>query len=350
MKWFAESDQPRHLISADQFDREDLERLFAEAHTLKGLLSWARRGDNDALRKWMELSARGKKFHLYLTFYEPSTRTRFSMDTAAKQLGMQVSQSENARQFSSGAKGESISRTMENLRGFTPFPIAVVRYDEVGGAQQAIKGAGMMPVINAGDGRGEHPTQALLDCFTIREELGSIDGNTIVFGGDLKYGRTVHSLITMLCLYDEMNFVLCCPEELDLPDEYFDVIEQSRNKVRVIRNPRRALAMADVVYWTRMQKERLPSDFGPKRYKRLRREYRIDNSMMDVLPPTAILLHPQPIDSSQPKLAEIADEVDRHPQARYMQQSWNGVPVRMAIFLAVIEQQESLRKNGQLAD
>jgi aspartate carbamoyltransferase catalytic subunit len=350
MAWYAHSKGPRHLISAEQFDRHDLARLFSHAKLYRDLERRVRRGDPEARRKWRKLKKVGRDYMMYLTFYEPSTRTRISHDTAAQNLGMGVASTENAREFSSGVKGESIEHTMQNLRGFHPLPIAVVRYDEAGGTERAAAAAGMMPVINAGDAHGEHPTQGLLDCFTLLDELGSIDDRTVVLGGDLKHGRTVHSLVIFLCLHTDIRLVLCCPEELDLPQRYLDIITASGNSYEIERDPAAAIQTADVVYWTRLQKERFGKDFSQQAFHDLQLAYRLDSEMTHYLSPRAIIMHPLPINSSNARLAEIACEIDAHPQARYFQQAWNGVPVRMAIFEAIIEQQERLLKEGLLAD
>lgn len=248
-------------------------------------------------------------------FYEPSTRTRLSFEAAAHNLGAQVLSTENARAFSSVAKGESLRDTVRTIQNYADA--LILRYHEIGGAQEAAAVADV-PIINAGDGAGEHPTQALLDLFTIRERVPEVDGITVGFVGDLRYGRTVHSLAKLLSGLHEVKTVAVAPDELQLQDEYApDGLVRATNLGEVIGD-------LDVIYVTRIQKERL-EDPDPQAYERLKEGFVLDAALLADARDTATIMHPLP------RVDEIAADVDADPRAYYFEQAKNGLYVRMAI-------------------
>lgn len=349
MKWYKGSKRPRHVLSAKDFDREDLERLFRRADYFADLMDRAKRGDKQARKDFRKLRKIGRDFFCYMLFYEPSTRTRLSFDTAAKNLGMNVAGSESARHFSSGAKGETVEDTIRNLNGFHPFPLLAMRYDQPKGAAQAAAVAGMMPILNAGDGHGEHPTQACLDLFTIFREFDRLDDLTIVIGGDSLMGRTVHSLVILASLFDNVHFILVSPPDLQLPRKYRRIIRRNGCSFTQETYPLAAMQQADIVYWTRLQRERFPEDFDPDTFAGYQKLYRIDAETMTYMAEHTIVMHPLPRNGDNPALCEIDLEVDQDPRARYFVQAHNGVPVRMALFAAIIKQQKKLWRAGLLA-
>src|SRR5574341_216545 len=229
----------KDIVSVKQFNREDLEYIFAVAHEMRGMVE--RVGTFDLLK--------GKI--LANLFYEPSTRTSSSFTAAMERLGGSVIPINEVR-YSSVSKGESLPDTVRTLECYAD--VIVLRHPEVGSAAIAAKAA-RKPIINAGDGIGEHPTQALLDIFTIREELGRIDGLTVTMLGDLKYGRTVHSLARLLSSYD-VRLAYVAPEILRMPQELIEEIRAKKIAQEQHAQLEPVLAQTDVLYVTRVQKER----------------------------------------------------------------------------------------------
>jgi len=311
---FGEKRDPRFfgqdILSVDQFDRVDLETIFAVAHEMYGMVE--RIGTFDLLK--------GKV--LTNLFYEPSTRTSSSFIAAIERLGGSVVQINNVT-YSSVSKGESLQDTVKTMESYTDA--IVLRHPEQGSAAIAAQAASK-PVINAGDGAGEHPTQALLDAYTIREEMGRIDGLTITMLGDLKYGRTVHSLAKLLTLFDvKLNYV--APEILQMPELLVKEVDAAGIEQYETADLDEVLAGTDVLYVTRIQKERFED---PSAYELVKNSYVITAETMRQAKENMIVMHPLP------RVGEIATEVDDDPRAAYFRQMEYGMYVRMALLSLVL--------------
>ncbi len=255
-------------------------------------------------------------------FYEPSTRTSSSFTAAMERLGGSVIPINEVR-YSSVSKGESLPDTVRTLESYAD--VVVLRHPQKGAAALAAQYA-RKPVINAGDGAGEHPTQALLDLFTIREELGQVDGLTITMLGDLKYGRTVHSLARLLSLYDvRLNYV--APEILRMPREIIAELEAKGIPQAEHTTLEAVLAETDVLYVTRVQKERFEA---PAQYEAVKGSYVITPETMAQAKQRMILMHPFP------RVGEISMDVDADPRAAYFRQMEYGLYVRMALLALVL--------------
>ncbi len=302
----------KDIISVKQFKREDLEYIFGVAHEMRGMVE--RVGTFDLLK--------GKI--LANLFYEPSTRTSSSFTAAMERLGGSVI-SINEVKYSSVTKGESLTDTIRTLECYAD--VIVLRHPETGSAAIAARAA-RKPVINAGDGVGEHPTQALLDMFTIFEELGAgqIDGMTVTMLGDLKYGRTVHSLARLLSLYKvKINYV--SPENLRMPKEVMDEVGATGIPQAEFDSLEKALPETDVLYVTRVQKERFED---PAEYEKVKGAYVIDPGIMKAAKQEMIVMHPLP------RVGEISVDFDDDPRAAYFRQMEYGLYVRMALLAMVL--------------
>jgi aspartate carbamoyltransferase catalytic subunit len=311
---FGEKRDPRFfgqdILSVSQFDRDDLETIFAVAHEMSGMVE--RIGTFDLLK--------GKV--LTNLFYEPSTRTSSSFVAAIERLGGSVIQINNVT-YSSVSKGESLPDTVRTLESYSDA--IVLRHPEEGSAAVAAAAA-EKPVINAGDGPGEHPTQALLDAYTIREEMGTIDGLTITMLGDLRYGRTVHSLAKLLTLFDvKINYV--SPEILQMPEQLVKEVDAAGITQRTTADLGEVLAETDVLYVTRVQKERFAD---PAEYEQVKDSYVIDPATMAGAKERMIVMHPLP------RVGEIATAFDDDPRAAYFRQMEYGMYVRMALLALVL--------------
>ncbi|MFN2200508.1 MAG: aspartate carbamoyltransferase [Caldilineaceae bacterium] len=298
------------IISVSQFDRTNLEYIFGVAHEMRVLVE--RFGSADLLQ--------GKI--LANLFYEPSTRTSSSFLAAMLRLGGQVIPINNV-QYSSVTKGESLPDTVRTLESYVD--VIVLRHPEVGAAAVAARYASR-PVINAGDGIGEHPSQALLDHFTIIEELGTTDGLKIAMVGDLKYGRTVHSLTKLLNNYD-VEFTFVSPEILAMPEDVLSTVRAAGRPYSVTEDVHEIIGEVDVLYVTRVQKERF-SDMA--QYERLKDQYVVDEELMKRAKERMIVMHPLP------RVNEISYNVDDDPRAAYFRQMRNGMYIRMALLAAVL--------------
>lgn len=257
-------------------------------------------------------------------FYEPSTRTRFSFEAAMNRLGGRVIgfSEPNA---SSVAKGESIADTVRTVACYAD--ITVMRHPKEGAAQVASQYS-EIPVVNAGDGGHQHPTQTLTDLLTIRRTMGRLNNLTIGCCGDLKFGRTVHSLIKALSRYENNKFVLISPEELDIPEYIKREVLQKRNiEFKQVRTMEEAMGEIDILYMTRVQRERF---FNEEDYIKLKDTYILDKEKMDLAKKDMIVLHPLP------RVNEIAYEVDNDPRALYFTQAKYGMYVRMALILKLL--------------
>jgi aspartate carbamoyltransferase catalytic subunit len=302
----------KDIISVKQFTREDLEYIFGVAHEMRGMVE--RVGTFDLLK--------GKI--LANLFYEPSTRTSSSFTAAMERLGGSVIPINEVR-YSSVSKGESLPDTVRTLECYAD--VIVLRHPETGSAAIAAKAA-RKPVINAGDGIGEHPTQALLDTFTIFEELsgGSVDGMTVTMLGDLKYGRTVHSLARLLSLFNvKINYV--SPEILRMPKEVMDEVGEKGIPQAEFDSLDKVLPETNVLYVTRVQKERFED---PAEYERVKGAYVIDPEIMKAAKQEMIVMHPLP------RVGEISVDFDDDPRAAYFRQMEYGLYVRMALLAMVL--------------
>ncbi len=256
-------------------------------------------------------------------FYEPSTRTRLSFEAAMHRLGGDVISVAEAAKSSSAAKGETLADAARVISGYAD--VIVQRHPAAGSAQEAAAGA-TVPLINAGDGMGEHPTQALLDLYTIQRERGRIDGLRVGLAGDLKHGRTVHSLSRALAHWD-ITLTLISPPALALPSAIIDGLRQQGLMLHETGDLAAAMAKCDVLYITRIQRER----FGdPAEYERLRGSYVVDRALIERTNPDVTIMHPLP------RVDEIATDVDNLPGAAYFRQAANGVWARMAILALVV--------------
>lgn len=294
----------QHIIAVDQFDREWIERILADADAMRTL-------PRDAA------PLRGKI--LASIFYEPSTRTRLSFESAMMRLGGNVISTENAREFSSAIKGETVEDTVRMVSGYADA--IAMRHHEEGALARAVAVADV-PILNAGDGPGEHPTQALLDLYTIHHELGRIDDLRIAMVGDLKYGRTVRSLSLMLRQTNNCHLIFVSPPQVAMRDDIKDALDAAGVSWEEQPNLEQAMSGADVVYQTRIQKERFASDAD---YLEVKGTYIIGTEQMQHLGDKAIVMHPLP------RVDEIAVDVDDDPRAAYFRQARNGVFVRMAL-------------------
>jgi aspartate carbamoyltransferase catalytic subunit len=273
--------------------------------------------------------ARGEKVQRVLDgrilgnlFFEPSTRTKLSFESAAYRLGCDVIDV-SEMSMTSMSKGETLADTIKMVDAYCD--VIVLRHPHEGAARLAAKFS-ENPVINAGDGAGSHPTQTLLDLFTMRNSKGSLDGLNIVLVGDLKYGRTVHSLAEALTMFGaKLTFV--APESLQMPTDTFAHLKSKGCNPAKTAKLEDVIGQADVLYVTRIQKERFPD---PAEYQKVAGMYRINNSVLREAKSDMIVMHPLP------RVDEISPEVDSTPHAKYFEQAFNGVPVRMAILCAIL--------------
>jgi aspartate carbamoyltransferase len=300
----------KDILSVKQFSREDLTYIFGVAHEMREMVS--RVGTFDLLK--------GKI--LANLFYEPSTRTSSSFTAAMERLGGSVIPI-NEVKYSSVSKGESLPDTVRTLECYAD--VIVLRHPEVGASALAAKYA-RKPIINAGDGVGEHPTQALLDLFTILEELGSAQGLTVTMLGDLKYGRTVHSLSRLLSLYGvKLNYV--SPKILEMPREIVQELNELGIQQKEYADLDQALPETDVLYVTRVQKERFEN---LDEYEEVKSLYVIDPTTMKKAKTRMIVMHPLP------RVGEISEDFDSDPRAAYFRQMEYGLYTRMALLAMVL--------------
>ncbi len=300
----------RDVISIRDLSREEIESVVADA------------------RKMIPY-AEGKKVMrpledkiVAMAFFEPSTRTRLSFESAVARLGGRSLTIADPGSTSI-KKGESLNDTVRMLSAYADA--IVLRHPNEGSARLAAR-ASDKPVLNAGDGAGQHPTQTLLDLATMQEAFGTLSGLRVVLLGDLKYGRTVHSLAYALALFGA-ELVLSAPPTLRLPDEVRDQLEHMGAKLVEEDQLHRAIRDADILYVTRIQRERFPDE---SEYQKVAGSYRIDNAVLAGAKPRLIVLHPLP------RAGEIAPEVDATPHAAYFRQAFLAVPVRMALLNAIL--------------
>lgn len=301
--------QGKDILHGAQFSRAELERIMDVA---------------DIFRSQLETRPSLELLHGYVLaalFFEPSTRTRLSFETAMYRLGGSVVGFSSA-ESTSVAKGETLEDTIRTVDQYVDF--IAMRHPALGSAARAAEIA-KAPVFNGGDGAGQHPTQALLDLYTLRSECGKIDGTTLVLCGDLKNGRTVHSGVEVYKHY-QVKLVFVAPKQLRMPDEITARLKSLGIQFEETTDLAGALKKADVLYMTRIQKERF---VDVAEYERLKSSYILTRQMVETLNPNLITLHPLP------RVSEIATDVDTLPGAAYFRQAKNGVYIRMAL-LALI--------------
>ncbi len=293
----------RHIISMRDFSRDEIDNILKKAEEFEPIA----RGKKSTLLEGKILAT---------LFYEPSTRTRLSFETAMKRLGGEVIDL-GALEASSVAKGETLADTIRVIGNYADA--IVLRHPKEGSARMAAEYS-CVPVINAGDGAGHHPTQTLLDLYTIKRESSLLDLK-IALVGDLKYGRTVHSLAYALSLY-KADMKLVSPAQLRMPDVIKKDLKKQGASITETTNIEEAISGVDVLYVTRIQKERFPD---PAEYQKVAGSYRVTEDLLKNAKNNLIVMHPLP------RVDEIAPEVDNTKYARYFQQSFYGVPVRMAL-------------------
>lgn len=296
----------QHVLEVDQFNRADLDRVLAHARTMREV---AKAGNDTRLRGRI----------LATLFYEPSTRTRLSFESAMLRLGGQIISSEMASETSSAAKGETIQDTVRIVESYA-HAIAI-RHPQEGAAAEAASVASV-PILNAGDGAHEHPTQALLDLFTINDEIGRIDDFTIALVGDLRYGRVPRSLAKLLTRVSNCRIILVAPSGIEMEPDVLQVLDAAGVPYQSESDLARVIDQADVVYLTRVQKERFPSE---NEYAAVQGRYQFDPALLASLRDDAVIMHPLP------RVGEIHPEVDADPRAAYFRQARNGVYIRMAL-------------------
>ena len=311
----------RHLIDPLDFTKEETQKLLDLADRI-----------HDDSEAYQDVADRKR---LATLFYEPSTRTRLSFESAMLRLGGKVLGFPDAG-VSSASKGETVADTIRIISCYAD--IAAMRHPKEGAPLRASLYS-KIPVINAGDGGHSHPTQTLLDMMTIRRRKGRLDNLTIGFCGDLKFGRTVHSLIKSLARYDNVKFVLISPEELRVPDYIINEVLEPRGIPYIeTRNLEGALPDLDILYMTRVQRERF---FNEEDYVRLRDSYILTAEKLNLAPADMAVLHPLP------RVNEITLDVDDDPRAAYFEQAQNGVYVRMALIMTLLGLKDP--KTGEVA-
>ena len=300
----------KNIISIKDFERADIDYIIDEASKLENIA------------KSREVCEDLKGKILGLMFFEPSTRTKMSFETAMKRLSGECISCENTG-ASSVSKGESIADTAKMFEGYCD---ALVIRHELEGVSKFISDLVDVPVINAGDGASQHPTQTLLDLYTIKQEIGSIDNLKIALIGDLKYGRTVHSLANALTLYDNVELYFVSPPELKMPQEILHDLDKKNMTYTEVSNISDIIDNVNVLYLTRIQKER----FGDiEDYLKIKGAYIINKKMLEGK--DLIVMHPLP------RIDEIDGDVDDTKYNKYFTQAANAVPVRMAILKTLIK-------------
>lgn len=299
-----------HILNGSQFaDKKLLKKIFQKASQLQIL---------DLTGKMPQL-LKGKV--IATVFYEPSTRTRLSFEAGALKLGAGVISVANAGQTSSAVKGESLEDAIKVTGGFCDC--VVLRHPENGSAERAAVVC-PVPVINAGDGYNQHPTQALYDLYTIEKELGKIDGLKIAFLADFRFQRHIHSIVPMFCQYKHLELFFVVPKELRMPEEYKIQLKKAGVKFQEMDSVNEVLPEVDVLYATRVFKERFSDE---AEYERLKKSFFIGTNTVSKMKKRSIIMH------VMPRIYEVDPEVDKDPRAAYFRQAKNGMYVRAALLL-----------------
>jgi len=321
-----------HILSVSQFQREDIETVFNVADKM---IPYANR---DRVTRVLEGAILGNMF------FEPSTRTRVSFGCAWNLLGGEVRETTEVK-ASAIAKGESFYDTARVLSGYSD--IIVMRHQTEGSVEE-FSAASRVPVINGGDGSNEHPSQALLDLYTIRKEMEgrgkTVDDLRIALIGDLRYGRAVHSLCKSLSLYKNIHFTLISPAELRLPETYVEDIKASGHVVVESEDLQAGIAHADILYVTRTQEERFPSQEEADKYKGL---FRLNQTIYtENCEPNTVIMHPLPRDS-RGDARELDDDLNENPNLAIFRQTDNGVVIRMALFALILDVVDQVEKSAR---
>jgi aspartate carbamoyltransferase catalytic subunit len=320
----------RHIIESKQFDIAFLTTIFNLVRSIECL-----RKKKSGRHHLKQMLAGDELINF---FYAESTRTRISFNLAAKRLGMDVCETTNAEMFSSVAKGETLEDTIRVLCGYEP-DVIVLRHKLEHAAQTAAHISDHFgyktKIINGGDGPGQHPTQALTDVYTIKKILGHLDALHVVVVGDLLYGRTTHSLVFLLSKFKDVRFTFVSPAQLSMKKGIIDHLNEYHVPWAATDDLSGYVADADVVYMTRTQWERLP-DVDRSELEALSAKCQLTLALAQVMKRDSIILHPLP------RLTEIERTVDELPQAAYFEQAANGVLVRMALLLYVLEMENAL--------
>lgn len=273
-------------------------------------------------------------------FFEPSTRTRVSFGTAFNRLGGSVRDT-SGTQTTSLSKGESLADTARVIGGYAD--VITIRHAQTGAAQE-VANAVDIPVVNGGDGVGEHPTQALLDVYTIEAKLGQPNGKTIAIAGDLKFARVIHSFARLLAkMYQGINFKFIASTELQMPENVRESILGAERQHQISTyDSISAISDADIIYITRMQEERFAA---PEDFQKHRGKLRIDRELLDrICKPNVMLLHPMPRDSREEDFNELSHDLDGDPRLAMFDQTDNGIPIRMAIFALILDVADQVEK------
>lgn len=305
----------KHIIKSQQFSKERLFKLFKRANELRAFPS-------DSLK--------GKV--LTSLFYEPSTRTRLSFESAMLKMGGQVMGTENAKEFSSAVKGESLEDSIRVISSYSD--IIVMRHNETGSAEQASK-VSEVPFINAGDGKGQHPTQSLLDAYTIYREIGRLDNIKIAMVGDLASGRTVRSLCYLLGKFSGIEITFISPSNLKIDQDIKDYLSEHNIKFSEKEEMESVLPEVDIVYMTRIQKERI----SPEEYQNAKNKFVISMETLKLIPKDSRVMHPLP------HVEEINIKIETEqedPRIAYFRQAENGLYVRMALLEELILNNQNL--------
>ena len=321
-----------HILSIDQFDRADIEKLFSVADNLEAFAS------KQKITRVLEGAILGNMF------FEPSTRTRISFGASFNLLGGNVREITEVGS-SSLAKGESLADTAQVLSGYSD--IIVMRHPENGSVRKFAE-ASRVPVINAGDGSNEHPSQALLDLYTIQKELSqnnkSLDSLRIALVGDLKYGRAVHSLCKILSLYSNVKLNLISPEELKLPKDILNQLNNSGANVVQTENLEEGISEVDIIYVTRVQEERFNDKQDANKYRGL---LSLNQSIYTAnCEPNTVIMHPLPRDSRS-DANELDSDLYANPNLAIFRQADNGVVIRMAMFAIVLGVEEKIKETSK---
>ena len=324
-----------HILSIDQFDRKGIEKLFSVADKLEAFAS------KEKITRVLEGAILGNMF------FEPSTRTRISFGASFNLLGGNVREITEVGS-SSLAKGESLADTAQVLSGYSD--IIVMRHPENGSVKR-FADSSRVPVINAGDGSNEHPSQALLDLYTIQKELSennkNLDGLRIALVGDLKYGRAVHSLCKILSLYSNVKLNLISPKELKLPPELLNQLSESGLNLSETENLEEGISEVDIIYVTRIQEERFKSRSDANKYRGL---LSLNQSIYTAnCEPNTVIMHPLPRDSRS-DANELDSDLYENPNLAIFRQADNGVVIRMAMFALVLGVENKIEESSRIVN
>jgi aspartate carbamoyltransferase catalytic subunit len=327
---------PTHVLETQQFkEPELLERLFSLADEMKLLDTPPGNLNRRTRRRSKELTLPNEPRRRILgnLFYEPSTRTRFSFSRAMSMLGGDRIETESAGQFSSVVKGETLADTVRVISG--NVDVLVIRHPEIGAAKQAARSS-LVPIINAGDGAGQHPTQALLDLYTINNELGRMDDLKVAMVGDLKYGRTVHSLSYLLAHRDDIKLYFVSPTQLPMDGDIKQYLADKNIPFEETDDVKNVARNVDVLYVTRVQKERFEDESS---YDEVSGLYVVGPDTLDLMSMDSRIMHPLP------RVNEIQNTIDNDPRCAYFRQSDNGKYLRAALLKMMLDPPNEYRIN-----